>query len=86
MADPAVSAPVEETPAAPPKRGGKLRSAEEGGPASIVAPAGHLQRLEQLRLRTTQCRTVWQTRGSLEALRAVASVAPDTTAQDSGSA
>ena len=59
-------------PTAQPKRGGKLRSTEEGGPAAIVASAEHMRRLEQLRQRTMQARTAWQTSSALEALRVVA--------------
>ena len=65
--------PAAARAAAPPKRGGRLKPAEEGGPASIVAPAGHLQRLEQLRQRTVHARNHWQASGALEALRSVAS-------------
>ena len=55
------------------KRGGRLKGAEDGGPAGIVASAGHLQHLERLRARTTAARTMWQTTNALEALRLVAS-------------
>jgi hypothetical protein len=58
-------------PIAQPRRGGRLKRAEEGGPAEIVPPVGHLQRLEQLRMRTVQARTMWQTAGPLQALRLV---------------
>ena len=69
---PMVQEPAERSKVAKPKRGGRLKRADEGGPASIVAPAGHMQRLEQLRIRTVAARTMWQTAGALEALRLVA--------------
>ena len=74
---PVVFAPLhqeeESRTAAKHMRGGRLKSAEEGGPARIVASAGHLQHLERLRARTTAARTMWQTTNALEALRLVAS-------------
>ena len=73
MAAMAESPPEKKKKTAKPKRGGKLKSVEHGGPAGIVAPAEHLQRLEQLRVRTVAARTMWQTAGPLEALRLVAS-------------
>ena len=59
-------------PTVPHKRGGRMKAAEEGGPAGIVASAAHMQRLEELRMRTVQVRTAWQTSGALEALRMAA--------------
>ena len=57
----------------PTKRGGRLKRTDEGGPAEIIASPEHIQRLEQLRARTVAARTMWQTKGVLEALRLVAS-------------
>lgn len=60
-------------PSAAPKRGGQLKRASEGGPAGIVASTEHMERLEQLKLRTIRARTAWQTSGALAALRMVLS-------------
>ena len=49
----------------------RLKSAEEGGPAEMLATAEQLQRLDQLRSRTIHARTIWQSAGAAEALRAV---------------
>ena len=48
----------------------RFSSAEEGGPAGLLASPEHMQRLEQLRTRTSHARAVWQTSGAAEALRA----------------
>ena len=74
-----VLAPVPRATSRPPpqpKRGARshFKSAQEGGPAELLAPVAHLKRLEQLRMRTVQARTVWQTAGALEALRLVSTL------------
>jgi hypothetical protein len=48
----------------------RFSSAEEGGPAGLIASPEHMQRLEQLRTRTSHARAVWQSSGAAEALRA----------------